>query len=281
MRRKSMLSLALAGMLLVAAVGWFNPTRAIGATSTPSAAEYQATIAALQTQVASPGSPQSPSTPTAAATAKPSKPKTETARPYLSGNAFPLLHHGKKHEISIVGTGVYDGTSIPLIIRNNTGKAVIRIQVTGVARSADGKLLASGGDQGFGPNLVHPGEYAIGYVYFGGAQLPPDATFTFETSSTDATDNKYENIRDLTITEADNVDGRIVGFLQNDYKETVSGPIGVDVMCIGGDGSLLGFFQGFTNKDSAKSGEKVPFQVDTYGQVDCTNFLVTGKGYSF
>jgi hypothetical protein len=61
----------------------------------------------------------------------------------------------------------------------------------------------------------------------------------------------------------------------------VSGPIGVDVMCIGGDGSLLGFFQGFTNKDSAKSGEKVPFQVDTYGQVDCTNFLVTGKGYSF
>ncbi len=111
--------------------------------------------------------------------------------------------------------------------------------------------------------------------------MPPDATFTFETSSTDATDNKYESIRDLSVTEADYIDGRIVGFLENEYKETVSGPMSIKVACLGSDGSLLGVFQGFTDKDSAKSKEKVPFQVETYGQVDCTNFLIAGSGYSF
>jgi hypothetical protein len=279
MPRKSLFSILAVVATLIAMAGWFGPSLAIGATTTPSAADYEATIAAFQTQVAGTKATVEPTKPASTKEAA-AVPKAKKTKPYLAGNALSLLGKGKSHKLSIVATGTYDGNTIPLIVRNNTGKDIIRIQVTGVVRSADGKLLASGGDQGFGPNLVHAGDYAIGYVYFGGAQLPEDAKFSFETSSTDATDNKYENMRDLSVTEADSLDGRIVGFLQNGYKETVTGPMAVKVMCLGADGSLLGLYQGYTDKDSAKSGEKVPFQVDIYGQVDCTNFLVTGRGYS-
>jgi len=279
MLRKSTFSIVTAAALLIAIVGWFGPSQAIGATSTPSAADYQATITALQTQVVI---SKATVVVTKTASAKiATTPKAKKSKPYLGGNAFSLLNSGKNRQLSIVATGIYDGTSIPLIVRNNTGKDIVRVQVTGVARSADGKLLASGGDQGFGPNVLHSGDYAIGYVYFSGIDLPADAKYEFETSSTDVVDDSYDSIRDLVVTEADSLDGRIVGFLQNNFKETVKGPMGVKVMCVGADGTLLGMFQGYTDKDSAKSAEKVPFQVDIYGQVDCTNFLVAASGYKF
>jgi hypothetical protein len=150
-----------------------------------------------------------------------------------------------------------------------------------VVRSGDGKLIASGGDQGFKPNLVGPGEYAIGYVYFDGVELPGHAAYEFDVSATDANDDQFESIRDLAVSEAEFLGDRIVGFLQNNHDETVTGPMGVSVVCLDAEGALLSHHQSYTDKEEAAPGETVPFQVDLFGASDCNNFLVAASGYSF
>jgi hypothetical protein len=208
-------------------------------------------------------------------------PAGENTSSYLGGNAVSLLSPGDKGKLSVVLSGTYDGNILPLVVRNNTDKDVIRIKVSAVARSADGKLIASGGDQGFHPNLVRAGEYSLGYLYFDGIELPADALFEFEVSAKDASDNQFESTRDLDVTEADYLDNRIVGLLQNNHTENVTGPMGVSVVCLDGEGTLLGHHQSFTDKDEAAPGESIPFQVELYGATDCSNFLVAASGFNF
>lgn len=74
---------------------------------------------------------------------------------------------------------------------------------------------------------------------------------------------------------------RLVGEFVNDSEVTVTGPIDISVVCLDSSGAILGNARGFTDKDEAAPGESVPFQVTFYGGIDCTNFLVAGRGYSF
>jgi hypothetical protein len=52
---------------------------------------------------------------------------TENTSTTLGGNAVPLLSGGEQGELSVVLSGNYDGNILPLIVRNNTEDAVIRI----------------------------------------------------------------------------------------------------------------------------------------------------------
>ncbi|MER3484591.1 MAG: hypothetical protein C4345_00065 [Chloroflexota bacterium] len=188
---------------------------------------------------------------------------------------------GKAGQIDVVAVGRYDGNILPLIIRNNTERDVVNVSVSAVARDAAGQLIAAGGDQGFSPNLVRSGEYTFGYVYFGGATLPPDATFEFEVTAKDVAAARFVGQVDLEVLEASFLGDRIVGVLRNASDELVKGPFKVIALCLDAQGSILGHFLEFADKERAEPNDTVPFQIDIYRGVDCTHFLVAGSGFSF
>ena len=227
-------------------------------------------------------------------TAQPTEEPTETPTPtssgpadaqasdYVKGNASPPLQAGESGKISVIAVGPRssDSGSIDIVVRNNTAETVRRIAVSAVARTTDGKLFATGGDQGFHPNIVRPGEIALGYVYFGSdANLSSDLSFEFEGTAKPADEDNYENLRDLEVAEASLVaNKRVVGMLRNPHDEPVGGPIEAVVACFDAEGALLGYYSDFTDKDTAAPGATVPFQVEIRGS--CPIFLVAGRGFS-
>lgn len=199
----------------------------------------------------------------------------------LGGNALGLLPPGEANKLDVVLVGPYDGNLLPIVVRNNTDKDLKRLSVTATARTADGQLIAAGGDQGLNPYVVTAGSYSVGYIYFDGIALPADASFEFEVNGeASAGIDSFDKV-DLTVKDASFLGDRIVGEFVNGSDVTVSGPISIAVVCVAGNGSLISFDQGFSDKDKAAPGETVPFQVSFYDGVDCTNFLVAGGGYSF
>lgn len=217
--------------------------------------------------------------PNEAPTSVPLKPQDAQASSFIKGNGTPQFPDGEAGMISVVKVGKYDGR-LPVIIRNNTTSAVIRVEVSAVASDKDGKMLASGSDQGFKPNLVKPGEITMGYVYFDSAELPEDAKFEFETSAEDSEGDfaTFENIRDLEVVDFSQVSNRAVGYLRNQYDEEVVGPISVVAYCFNDKNELLGMFSDFTDKDNAAPGDTIPYQIDL-GK-ECPIFLIAGSGYS-
>lgn len=213
-------------------------------------------------------------------TSVPLKPQDAQALSFIKGNGTPQFPDGEAGTISVVTVGKYAGNVLPVIVRNNTGSAVIRVEVSAVASDKDGKMLASGGDQGFKPNLVKPGEITMGYVYFGSAELPEDAKFEFETSAKDLEGDfaTFENIRDLEVVDFSQVSDRVVGNLRNQYDEEVGGPISVVAYCFNDKNELLGQFSAFTDKDNAAPRDTVPYQIDL--RKECPIFLIAGSGFS-
>jgi hypothetical protein len=198
---------------------------------------------------------------------------------FIGGNAIGLLPPGEPGVLSVVAVGPFDGNVLPIIVRNNTGQDVIRIKATASALNPAGQQVAVGGDQLFNPNLVRSGGLSIGYAYFGGADIPADSTFKIDLESTPATDDQFENIRDLEVVEATVVDGRIVGTLTNIYDATLTGPVGVVGACFDENGSLLAHVRGFANDESIDPSENVQFQIDNYSGYGCPLFLVAGSGW--
>ena len=221
-----------------------------------------------------------PLPPTEAPTSAPLKPQDAQASPFIKGNGSPQFSDGEAGKISVVAVGKYDGNVLPVIIRNNTASAVIRVKLSAIANDKDGKMLASGGDQGFKPNLVKPGEITMGYAYFDAAKLPEDAKFVFETSAEDSEGDfaTYENIRDLEVVDVSQVSNRAVGKFRNQYDKEVKGPIAVVAYCFNDKNELLGEFSTFTDKDKAAPGDTIPFQIDM--NKACPIFLIAGSGYS-
>lgn len=199
---------------------------------------------------------------------------------FVGGTAIAMAPKGEPGKLSIAATGEYDGTSLPVLIRNNTNNIVLRPSATGKALNPAGQMIATGGDQGFYPNLLEPGAISIGYIYFGGVDLQSDTTFQITLSGKQPSQQKFENIRDLNFIEAVYLDGRIVGTLKNGYDETLTGPFGVELACLDADGALLSTSQAFSQAQSVVPGEEIPFQVPSIGSIDCPNFLVAGRGFS-
>ena len=94
-------------------------------------------------------------------------PVDSQASQFVGGTFSGQQPTGEVGELSVIAVGEDIGQSVPLIVRNMTDESVIRIEINGLARDEEGRLLASGSSQGLNPNLVAPGEIAYGYVYFG------------------------------------------------------------------------------------------------------------------
>jgi hypothetical protein len=254
----------------------------VSTTLIPSQAKaYQAAAARV---VASPTTAQQRCQPQASAPPrKPPKPADARASRFVNGNASPTLPAGGSNVVAVIAIGRYSDT-LPVVVRNNTSQTITRIKVTGTANDPSGNLLVSGGDQGFMPDVVRPGEIALGYVYFGGKQLPSDAIFKLEATATPQAENNFDNHVDLTVTQARHVGDSIVGYLKNESPRKAMGPISVIVECFGADQQLQRDYEAFTDKDMAVPEATVPFTIDlteaSGGNDPCPVFLVAGGGFT-
>ena len=201
---------------------------------------------------------------------------------YVGGNALSLLDEGEAGELSVVAVGVYDGSHLPVVIRNNTGADVQEIEVSAIARSG-GELVATGADQGITPRVVKDGTVAFGDIYFGD-ELPDDVEFEFELFASVATEDENSTL-DLVVEEVNGADNGVIGILGNPHDVPVGDPnINVDIACFDEAGQLLDVGFGPASKSLVEPGASTPFEFsvpDAASALEtdiCPVFLVAGDG---
>lgn len=198
---------------------------------------------------------------------------------FISGNVAVPLGEGAG-ALEVVLEGPTDGSSVPLIVRNNTDHPVYNVSVEGLARGADGSLVGSGSSLDLEPSTLQPGEWAIGSVYFDYDILDGTETFMFQTAY-DTTPGFLNDVP-LTVGEATlNESGFspvIVGILLNEGDVAASLPR-VMIGCFGDDGTLLGVESGYGEADEVAPGGFTSFSADLYDIDDCPNFAIAASGY--
>lgn len=191
---------------------------------------------------------------------------------------------GEDGELSVVVVGKPDpqAGSVPVIVRNRTPEPLSGIEVTGTTRDAAGKLIGSGSSQGFAPELLGPGEWAVGYVYFDGAKLTSETKYDLTATGT-APDESGGSV-DVEIVEVSATAGtysdQLVGIVKNATDSEVSGPISVMVGCFDNSGSLESTQSGFAESDPLAAGGTSSFSVDLFDG-PCKNWAVGASGYDF
>jgi hypothetical protein len=227
--------------------------------------------------------PGSPSPPKALV-----KPQAKNARTsmFVAGNASPVLPIGKPGVVALVSEGarIDQSGSLPIVVRNNTSHTVARITASGTIQNASGKLIATGSDQGFKPNVVQPGEIAFGYIYFQNFNLaiPPGGKVSVQLGSTAASQDAYENIRELKVENTNLTGGefgkQILGQAVDQYRYRISGPIGVDVACFDKTGRVLDVDSDFASPDNLASGQTASYTVSLTSR--CPVYLVAASGFT-
>lgn len=195
----------------------------------------------------------------------------------------PTVPKGKPGSLTVVEAGTYTGTTLPIVIRNNTRQAVGSVKVTATAYVGR-KLVATGSDQGTKPAVVAKGGLAIGYIYFGNTQLPAGATIHY--TATGSTPGGSFSATDLPITTANYTGGKLVGIAHNRTGKKVSGPLGVYATCFSAAGKVEAMETGYADADNAPPGADAPFTLDftsfgTAAAPTCAHILVAMTGYSF
>lgn len=207
---------------------------------------------------------------------------TTSAMLYVKGDL--QVPDGEQGELSIVvvGTPQPDSSSVPVIVRNRTAEPLADIEVTGTARDAAGSLIGSGSSQGFAPDSVLPGEWAVGYVYFDSGKLKPDTEFDLTATGSEPGD--LMGAVDVEVVEVSKTKGQfgdqLIGIVENPTDAEVGGPIDVMVACFDKAGELLSTTSDFVEGDSLPAGGTSSFSVDLFDDA-CENWAVGSSGYDF
>lgn len=222
------------------------------------------------------GARQTPGTPPPAA-ATPSV-ATESALPYLFGNALPLLPAGDSELVEVIVVGLPVRADVPIAVRNNTGEDVVLKGVFGIARDSSGTLIASSDISSFSPYILPAGQVAIGSLYFGTTDLPRGVTVEFDPDAEPLEDARVTR-QDLEIVEAAQQPDGIVGLARNGTDAQLSGPFRVVGVCVDQSGAIQGYYGAYAAKDSLAPGETTAFDATFYGTGPCDAFLIGSSGY--
>jgi hypothetical protein len=208
-------------------------------------------------------------------------PLPANSSPFVVAEGIVDFPPGAPGELSVVAqaAALDRSGSLPVIVRNMTDEALIDISVTGTARDAGGGLVASGEDQGLQPTVVEPGAIAFGYVYFG-FDVQGASSFELSVDGTEL-DDAFFGPGDLAIVEYNRTGDAIIGILRNDSEEEVTGPIGVDLLCLDEAGTPVETTRTYAEPDTAAPGATVSFSFDFFGDPPCERFLLAGSGYQF
>ena len=199
----------------------------------------------------------------------------------LKGNADPTFPAGEAGKVDVVDVGPLDKASgtLPVVIRNNTAHGVGHVDLTATARLPGGKVVGSGKSQGVVPAQIQPGGIGLAYIYFENAESIPrhGTTYTF-TADTLPADTSSFNTAPIKITQANHVDGAIVGSGVNDTDKKLSGPYSVHVFCFVRN-HVRRFKTGFANEDGDLGPKAtISYTVSLDGD-PCPKYLVGSSGY--
>lgn len=217
-----------------------------------------------------------------ASAAEPTSDAEPSNSSYLLLDGSPLIPDGSPGQLAVVLIGSPDGGSVPVIVRNRTSEAVSFTVVSGTARDSSGSLVGSGESQGFEPAIIGPGEWAIGYVYFGWDDLPADATF--DLAATGQPVDEYFIELNATVEEFNRTQGSfgeaIVGIAKNTHDVEINGPVSVMVGCFSADGDrLISTYSAYTDGEGIAPGGTSSFSVDLFD--DCPVFALGVSGYGY
>lgn len=210
------------------------------------------------------------------------KPAALDANPAIAVHGIDELPDGEPGKLSVIARAprLESSGSLPVVVRNRTNRTVTEISVTGTARDSSGALVASGSDQGFNPVLVGPGEIAFGYVYFGGGDIPADATFELSGTAAEPGGSVIGSV-DLHVEEHNRTGDSIVVMLRNDTSADVMGPMGLAMVCFDADGNPITAHRTYTDQDEAAPGATVSASFPFWGDSPCERYLLAGSGYDF
>lgn len=196
-------------------------------------------------------------------------------------SALPVGTDGEL-SVAAMGTAGKEDASIPVLVQNLSDEPVSNLRVSGRGVDADGNVVGSGSSQGFEPNVVEPGDYAIGYVYIDTNDLYLPKGTTVEDVSIDSTPglSDSENRVAVDVEDVEQLaNGAITGDLVNPHDITVSGPIGVAALCIGPKGDLT-HLSDYADREELAAGSSSTFTLTTYGsKPECNVTLIGASGY--
>jgi hypothetical protein len=206
-----------------------------------------------------------------------------TQSSFLAGNAHPQYPAGPVGKVSVVYQAPIspqqNGTAVPIVLNNNSSKAVAHVDISGTAKNAAGKIVGSGSSQGTYPSVIEPGQWALAFIYFQSAEgLSPSDTMSFSVDITQADTSSY-NTAAIQVTQANMSSGSITGGVQNTTGHVVTGPISVDVYCFDGNGHPFYEQGGFTSgSGDLATNASDSFQINLSDQ-QCPSYLVGASGY--
>jgi hypothetical protein len=206
--------------------------------------------------------------------------------PFLFTQGAVNVPAGDAGKLSVVGISVpavdsIGATTVPVLVRNNTNTALDGIEVSGTARGPDGSLVGSGSSQNFEPNVLKPGQWGFGYIYFD-TSIPPGSKVEATASGDEPGSDLFDRIQ-LTINELNLVPGEFesssyVGILSNtNGKKAVSGP-SVTIGCFDAASNLLDVFTGYADGEAVPGGT-ASFSVDLYEAPACAAVVAAASGY--
>lgn len=251
------------------------------------AAASLALVACSSSSKSSTATSTPPTTPTTAAVPTTPAPPVITVpvqaqSSYLGGNAHPTYPAGTAGEVSVVHQAPIlpqpNGTSVPIVFRNDTKAGVSHVDISASATDATGKIVGSGSSQGTDPAVVQPGQWGLSFIFFESGPAATDklSNFTFKTSPVDT---GFYNTAPIQVTQANLVGMAIAGGVKNTTGHMVTGPIAIHAYCLNPAGNPTTVVTGYTSG----SGDMAPnatdsFQVNFY-EGTCPSFLVGASGY--
>lgn len=253
------------------------------APTTVAVTDNPTTIASLTTAAPTTAAPTTVTPTTVTPTTLPALPAGDASALVLATGPVPALAAGTPGKVAVIAVGSFEehvnSPLVPVMVRNQTSQTVAVDQVTGIARAADGSLLATGSDHGFQPRVVAPGEIAFGFVYFDdllGVARP--AGVTVEVSVVAGSPSAY--FMAVTPTEVkENAKGSVSGVFTNSHAKTMSGPISIDGICVDEEGQLVTEMKSFADQDEVPAGGTGTFTLPGRGALCPGAVLIAGSGY--
>lgn len=260
--------IVLFGAMMVLMAGIFTlPINAQDSEPEATIAALQTEVAALQTEVAS----LSPATPPGDGTGS----ATPTA---LFGDVDSLIPAGEPGIVDVVVVGAPVRSSLPLIVRNNTGQDILLEGVLVTARDDSGNLVTVSEVSSLSPYYLPAGGVAVGDAYFGTTDIPAGLTYEFEPQTQDVNTEMIFR-QDLVIQEVSSTGSELIGIAINQTEEALTGPFRVVGVCLDASGAIQGYYSTYAAKDALAPGETTTFNATFYGTGPCETFAVGVTGY--
>jgi hypothetical protein len=199
----------------------------------------------------------------------------------LKGNAKPTFPEGVSGQVAVVSEGPLivsqaGSAMLPIAIRNNTQSAVSHVDMSASASLA-GSVVATGRSQGTAPAQLAPGEAGLAFIYFEKKFKATGATYQFQSETMQADKSSF-NTASVQVTQANLVNGSVVGTAKNTTEAMLQGPYAVQVYCFTGN-VITNEVGSFADQDAnLPAGGTLTYTANLY-DAKCPSYLVGISGY--